>query len=580
MITALSDVASTRESGHERRVSLGRVDPADLAFGGLLALGAALIVFETRGLSFFADEWDFLLDRRGLALSTFLRPHGPHLVLIPILIYKVMLSVFGATSYLPFRLLTALDLVIVALVVGVICRRAWGKWWGLAPVLLLVTLGQGATSTLSPFQSGYALAVSAGLVALVALGSRRRHSDVVACAALIMSLASESQGIGFLAGAAVVLFIRGDWRRRAWVVLVPAVLYGLWYLKYGHQASETELSLWNTSLVYTVQGLSATISALLALSTVSSQTGLLDPTLGQPLALAAVAGIAYAAWRGWRARSLFWGVAGTLLVLWVAASVSNTAAIPRPPEDPRYLFANAPLLLVCVCIAVPRPRLPRGGQIAACAALAVIAATNASQYGPTHDSLSTQQVATRAEVGALEILRGLVPSNFSPVVAGAPGVVYPVQAGPFFSAVDSYGMIADSVPKLQRLGEGTRQIVDTVLQNGELTGLLPPQSGIRPATRPPAVLSGTAAPSRNCLTLGAGPLVIRGNPGTVELTASSGAPLSVALARFGSAYGVQVGQVQQGRTETLLIPSDRAPKVPWRIRLEGGSGARVCAAAV
>jgi hypothetical protein len=161
--------------------------------------------------------------------------------------------------------------------------------WGLAPVLLLVTLGPGGTSILWSFQSGYAIAVAAGLVGLILLEHGSSRSDALACVALLASLASASQGIGFFAGAAVMLVLRGDGLRRGWVVALPALLYVLWYLKYGHQASETHLSLWTTSLPYTVQGLSATIAPLLGLCVVSPVTGLLDPSFGQPLALAAIA---------------------------------------------------------------------------------------------------------------------------------------------------------------------------------------------------------------------------------------------------------------------------------------------------
>src|ERR1700730_18375190 len=95
---ASSESVTVRRPG--RRLPL---DPADAAFVGLLAFGAALVLIETRGLSFFGDEWDFLITRRGLSPHVLLGPHGPHLSLIPVLLYKRLLAVFGASSYLPFR---------------------------------------------------------------------------------------------------------------------------------------------------------------------------------------------------------------------------------------------------------------------------------------------------------------------------------------------------------------------------------------------------------------------------------------------------------------------------------------------
>ncbi len=290
MIVGLSAITSSpaEQPRAQSRVAT-RWGAPEAAFAGLLALGALLVLVETRGLSFFADEWDFVVDRRGFSAHVLLSPHGPHLVFVPILIYKVLLGVFGASSYLAFRVLAAFDIVLLGFVLGLISRHYWGKWWGLAPVLLLVTLGPGGISLLWPFQTGYAISVAAGLITLVALTRTGRAADAIACGALIVSLASGSQGIGFIIGAALMLVLRGDWRRRWWVVGIPAALYALWYLKYGRQASESELSLWTTSLVYCMQALSVTIAGVLGLSSVSSVTGLLDPTFGVPLALAALA---------------------------------------------------------------------------------------------------------------------------------------------------------------------------------------------------------------------------------------------------------------------------------------------------
>ena len=80
---------------------------ADAAFVGLLALGALVVIAETRGLTFFGDEWDFVVTRRGLSPHVLLNPHGPHLSLVPILVFKALLKLFGGGSYVPFRLLAA-----------------------------------------------------------------------------------------------------------------------------------------------------------------------------------------------------------------------------------------------------------------------------------------------------------------------------------------------------------------------------------------------------------------------------------------------------------------------------------------
>ncbi len=497
-------------------------------------------------------------------------------MLVPILIYKLLLALFGASSYLPFRMLAAFDLVLLAVVLGIICRRAWGKWWGLAPVLLLVTLGPGGVSLLWPFQTGFAIAIAAGLVALVALSRDGLRADLVACGALLISVASVSEGIGFLAGAAAIIVIRGDWRRRAWIVVVPAFLYGLWYLKYGQQASESQLSLWSTSLVYTMDALGATIAGVLGLSSVSPQTGVLDLTFGPPLALAAVAVLLVALYRGWRPRPVFWAALTTVIVLWVAASLSNTATFYRPPNDPRYLPSDAVLLMVCLCAAVPRPRLAAVGTIAVICGLVIIAGTNARQYTESRNYMLASDVASRAELGALLILRGVVGSGFSPNESELPGVLVNGDAGQYLSAIDAFGISADSPAMILGLDEATRAGIDHELERGELVRISFAPTAVTPAPRPPAAVSGTAGTRGNCLLLGDQPLVIRAGPGQYQLAATGRAPLTVAMARFSGSFDIPLGEVPAGRRATIRVPHDGAAQVPWRMRLTG-SGARVCA---
>lgn len=571
----MSAVASPTAGRPQHRLRRPALGAPEAAFAVLLLVGFLVVLYSTRGLSFFGDEWDFLLDRRGLSADVLLRPHGPHLVVGPVLIYKVLLQVFGAGSYLPFRVLAALDLVLVALALGIVCRRWWGPWWGLVPVLLLIALGPGAVTLLWPFQVGYSIAVAAGLLALLALDIKGRHGDLLGCVALLVSLASGSQGVGFIAGAAVMLVIRGDWRRRAWVVVIPVVLYGLWYLDYGRQASETHLSLWPTSLSYAMQSLSATLAGATGLSSVQP-TGVLDLTFGVPMAVVVLAGLGVTLWRGHRLRSLFWGAAATLVVIWLAASMSNFGVYSRPPSDPRYLSSNVALLLVCVCAAVPRPRaLTRGGIMAVGVVLAIVVATNGDQYGRTHYDLQTADVAARAELGALLILRNVVPPQYSPAQAGDPAQLASVSAGPFFAAASAFGVDADSVSQLLRQSQTDRERADNVLERGGVT-VAPTSRPRTAATIPLTVLGGTARTIDGCRVLGPQPLVVQAPPGRYALTAGRRSAMRVTMGRFAAGFDTQIGSVAAGQSELISVLADRAPQVEWRMMLSG-TGARVCA---
>jgi hypothetical protein len=548
------------------------LEAADWAFIALLVLAVVIVVVETRGMSFFGDDWDFIVQRRGLSAHTLLAPHGPHLSLFPILIYKVLLKVFGGGSYLPFRLLSAFDLALLAFALGLACRDWWGRWWGLAPVLLLVTLGPAGVSTLWSFQVGFALAVSFGVFALLALQRRGPWSEVICCACLIVSLGSASQGIGFVVGAALMIVLTGDWRRRAWCVVAPAVLYLIWYLAIGHKYGETHLSLWPAALSYEMQALGVTAAALCGLSSVVPSAGVLDSTFAAPFAVAIVALVIVAAWRGWRAPAIFWGAAATVVVVWFAAAVSDFPPYGRPPTEPRYLASDAILLLICLCAAVPRPRLARGGLVIAGIVLAVVCATNADQYRQQHHFFERGAQEQRAELGALELMRGFVSPTYNPGAVDANLVDNSAQ--PFFSAVAAFGLREDDAAQISAQPQSTRESVDRILGPNELTLTLTPRTSPA-AAGSITVLSGSPRREHGCLVIGSTALDVDGRPGTYTVSASTHYPSTVTAGRFASGYDDGLGTIPTAQAATITIRSDLAPEVPWRLALTG-TGARVC----
>ena len=59
--------------------------------GLAMLIAAAAILHEGRGTLPFFDEWNFIIERRGHSLDTLLRPHNGHLVVAPLLLYKLLL---------------------------------------------------------------------------------------------------------------------------------------------------------------------------------------------------------------------------------------------------------------------------------------------------------------------------------------------------------------------------------------------------------------------------------------------------------------------------------------------------------
>jgi len=67
-----------------------------------MAAAALLLLWEGRGLTLFVDEWTFGFGfRTGHDLSAFLAPDNGHLALVPVLITKASLQLFGASSRSP-----------------------------------------------------------------------------------------------------------------------------------------------------------------------------------------------------------------------------------------------------------------------------------------------------------------------------------------------------------------------------------------------------------------------------------------------------------------------------------------------
>jgi hypothetical protein len=376
---------------------------------------------------------------------------------------------------------------------------------------------------------------------------------------LCVSLASGSQGIGALVGTAVVIALAPERMRRAWVIAVPALLSGFWYAEYGHQASETNLALWPTAFPYAMQSLSSALSALAGLTTLDTNpAGPISPSYGQPLAVGLLVVIGLSLWRGWRPPRMFWGVAVTLLALWVAAALSRNMG-SRAPESSRYVPTNVALLLVGAAAALPRPRVGSRGGVLAAVALVAVAATNAGEFSTYRTTFSAVAAPSRAALGAVLVARGVAQPEFNPGI-GPPTLLSNVHARAFFGAVASFGTNAYTPAELLRAPQRERERADHVLISAESLGLVPSggansrESSCRPAATPVTAIS-------------------RVPPADVKIVAGSGEAVQVNLARF-AVQPRKLAILAPGAAATLTLPADRAPTLPWRITVS--TAARLC----
>lgn len=196
-----------------------------------VVIAVTLNLWETRGQTFFSDEWGRLMFYDSGGLETLLRGHSGHLVALHALFYKGLLEVFGAGSYLPFRIAEALLVGACGLLFYALARSRAEPWPCLLATLVLLFLGSAFEVLATPYGIVILLPVAFGLAALVCLERFPGQRDLPACLLLIAAVASQSVGLAFVVGATVVLFQQSGRAAaaRLWVVLTPGALYVAWF---------------------------------------------------------------------------------------------------------------------------------------------------------------------------------------------------------------------------------------------------------------------------------------------------------------------------------------------------------------
>jgi len=259
-----------------------------LLLGVALVAAAAVLTKAQWDVTFFQDTWAFLLYRQDFSLDAFLEPHNEHIVVIPVAITKLLLEVFGMTSNTPEQVAMGLTLLAAATLLFVYVRRRTNPWLALIAASLILFLGSAWPILLWPFENEFTLPIVFGLAMLLMLDREDGRGDLWACAMLVLAVLSGSLGISFVIAAAVEVFLKRRERgwRRAYVFLVPGLVYLAWYAGWGHEA-ETHMTLENVlnSPVYVLEGFASALASLAGLSkTPASGPATID--FGAPLLVA------------------------------------------------------------------------------------------------------------------------------------------------------------------------------------------------------------------------------------------------------------------------------------------------------
>ncbi len=539
----------------------------------LLAIGVAtsgiLLVAWRSHLTFFIDDWDLLLHRRGFNADAFLNPHARHLIAGPAALWKAIESTFGMDSQVPYAIASTSLFLTSVVLLFIYIRARVGEWLALAGVLPILFMGTAYEDLLNVFQICYFGSMAFGLGALLAFERRDTRGDVLACVLLLASLAFAEIAFAFAAACAVMIALdRGPWRR-AWVVVTPIVVYLLWYAGWG-ETGASSLSFDNvaTSPAYILDGFASSLASLFGIGTpiLLGGNGGLDWGRSLLVGLGAIAVWGLLKRPRGRGRVLIPLAAG--LAFWLLTAAN--AGLGRPPDASRYQYVGAVFLLM-IAADFLAGQLPgwrpdwRSWRILA-PVFAIAAAATAANFSTLHDSYDAYRVATsivRSDLAALEIARDGVDPDFvlTPENSGFEYFGY-VVAGPYLSAADDFGSPAYSPDELEAAPEVARADADKVL-----AAALP--VSYRPlANLPRATDCATVQPT------GGDPAMVTLPPGGALLDAASGVTAELRLRRFASAsFPVHVATLRGAAR--LDIPRDRSGR-PWELQVSADGKVTVC----
>jgi hypothetical protein len=543
-----------------------------VALAVLMAIAAALILYMGRGLTFFRDEWTFVIYRDGHEPANFLSSYAGHLLLWPTALYVFLFQTVGLDHYELYRLAALPWHLACALLVYLLARRRVGDLLALAPATVLLFLGSSWMDILWPFQVSFTGAIAFGLAAILLLDRDDFGGDAAACACLLISLGWSGAALPFLPGVAAGLLVRRRFWRRIWVVAIPAVLYLLWLAKYGDQQVEYAEAIRHAP-DYALHMAGAGITGI---------TGL-PLAAGPYLALLLAATVLFRLWQLGRDSPLAWEALAMCIAFWGLTAIARVQG--NEAAAVRYIYPSAVFLLLLAIGVAPTAPPRRGFAVAILMLAALTIPSNIEGFEEGRDDLLFTSNITSAEVGALQLARDSVAPDYSPEL----NQFWGLPASAFFAATDRYGSSpADSPDQIAASPEYARRRADATSIAALRVRQQRPPDAIELAGRPGPlrVSRGLVAGRRGgCLWLSAlGGLAAEGvvpPPGLLIENASNRGPVSLSLRRFGDGFHRLSEAVPPRSARLFRIPIDGERRRPWRVSIHSSRGRiAVCRVAV
>jgi hypothetical protein len=209
-------------------------------FAALVAVALPLYFVLARGQWFFQDDWEFLANRDGGSFASLMRPHNEHWSTLPVIAYRLLWTVFGLRTYVPYQALSIVTHLAAAVLLRILMRRAGvHPWLATAAAGAFVLFGSGFQDITWGFQFGYVAPIVLGSIQLILTDHDDRIGRRDALGLLFGALALMCSGTAVTMVAVVgiaVLIRRGI--VPALVQVVPlAVMYLVWWVDYGREGA-------------------------------------------------------------------------------------------------------------------------------------------------------------------------------------------------------------------------------------------------------------------------------------------------------------------------------------------------------
>lgn len=550
-----------------RRIAreLSRDQAPTVIFALLAAASLILGVYWTRNLGYISDDTMMYTVSDGLNLTTLITSHNGHLIIPTRIAYAANIELLGG-DYLGLRALQLGTSLLTGVLLFVFLRRRLGGYLALGPAAICLFLG-GAGMTISTVGVSTVISLAAGLGAFLLLERPGARRDAAAFVLVLVSVTSFATGVAMAIGVTVWLLLRGD-RHRAWVGIVPILLYVLWFLLARDLEGVPAIGIANPLFV-------PAMSFDLLAAELASLAGLSQPFAGQPqpragmvpldwgrvLAVPLITAVAVAATR-YRPPALFWGCLAMVAAFWVSIGLTYNDWL-RAPSAGRYVLPGAIMLLTPIAVAA-RPY--RRSKALLGAVLALSAVGLCTNVAATHDAsltLADRSNETKTVTGVYDLV-GPDAAGLARPPLGEVSWILPYRDR-YFEGVERNGSYGFSEEEIAARPESERELADRVFAHTlgvSMTPAAPALTDDRASCE--RVQPQSSAPGRVTAEL---------PPGGAIVSARGGGGAS--LARFAANPTVGLGTLTAGSPYRVAVPTDSASH-RWRIAVATDRSLRIC----